>query len=44
MNNAHSPGQQWARRQRQQRVLAIILAATLVVAQAFGWLYVFGVV
>jgi hypothetical protein len=44
MNNARSPGQQWARRQRQQRVLAIILAATLVVAQAFGWLYVFGVV
>jgi hypothetical protein len=41
MNNAR---QQWARRQRQQRVFAIILAATLVGAQAFGWLYVFGVV
>jgi hypothetical protein len=43
-NCARSPGQLWARRQREQRVFTIILAAILVVAQTFGWLYVFGVV
>jgi hypothetical protein len=36
--------QLWVRRRRRQRVLAIIVATGLVAAQAYGWLFVFGVV
>jgi hypothetical protein len=43
-NGALSPAQLWVRRKRRQWVFGITIAAVLAAAQAYGWLFVFGVV
>jgi hypothetical protein len=43
-NSALLPAQPWARRKRRQWIFGIAIAAALAAAQAYGWLFVFGVV
>jgi hypothetical protein len=43
-NRASSPAQLWARRKRRQWIFGMTIAGVLVAAQAYGWLFVFGVV
>jgi hypothetical protein len=43
-NGALSPAQLWVRRKRRQWVFGITIAAVLAAAQAYGWLFVFGIV
>jgi hypothetical protein len=42
--NGPSPAEQWARRKRQQKMLALMVAVALVAAQAYGWLFILRIV
>jgi hypothetical protein len=44
MRHPRSPAQLWARRQRRQRIVVLIIVAALLGALVYGWLFVFGVV
>jgi flagellar biosynthesis/type III secretory pathway M-ring protein FliF/YscJ len=44
IRHPQSPAQLWARRQRRQRIVAVIIVAALLGVLVYGWLFVFGVV